>query len=331
MEDVFRLTDNRVHCAEARITAVNPATWEVNLVTEGPNTLYAVDVPWLSSYRGMSGGGIDFIPTVGDQCVCLWTPQSVLPVILGFCGAYHTTARYASSRLDTMSEGDVCMWTDRGNRVHLKQNGDVWIASEESCKQVFVAARRAVETLCNEWLLTTAGVTWRMESDPDTKRTRLVCEVRPSEDADPVFQLFVGDVQNTHWFSLTVGECNVTIDKQSKVEAFLQDVSLNMLTLTEVAENHRWEVKETLDAKVHQTQWTGNTWSLSTDKEITLRSPSVELDSPLVKVGRGASHPSVRGDVLARLFATHTHATFGVPPTEAALVVDFLSTGVLLP
>lgn len=342
---------------EARITKVNPKDYSVNLVTDGENTLSAIEVPWTTPWRHPDGGGIDFIPEVGAPCWTIWHPYDSLPTIIGFSSPSHKNLAWASGRRE-LNPGDIILWTRDDNRIVLRRGGNIEIVSTKECMTTFVAAKHLIEQLCRHWKMTTRGgeLTWFTDDSALSASTgarsvfRLAAK-RFGQDADPFVTLSMGGLKDfmpgnkteRQVFSLLVGtnpllpKFQMLIGENGRVETI---VGSNQSHTTKGNLDLRVEGKLTVDADgdIKMTSRTGGASIIARSGQHLMDvqnsrekvSGLKHISARTILLGTSAKEPAVLGLQAALWLASHTHAGPGSPPVQAATLSTILSKTVMV-
>lgn len=356
MGDPTNIGPSDITVVESKVIAVDTKGYSVDIISEGPGTLYAKGVPWSTPYRHPDGGGIDFIPEVGATCWTLWHPYDSFPVILGFSSPAHKSLEWSSGRRE-LNPGDIIMWTRDDNRMILRRGGNIEIVSSKECQRVYIRARGAIEDLCKTWLMTTRGgeLSWftddsAMSSATGARSVFRVAAKKFGQDAGAIATLSMGglDIMDPTTLEraaveLVVGtnpllrKFKMTIGEYGTVETSILDASTTTVTgnvsltsrkgytataTTDIKfESRGGSIKLISRAGTHTVEAVSSKETLKASKHISAKS---------IMLGTNPTEPAVLGLKLLQWLATHGHPTFGAPPAQGATLPTMLSKSVVL-
>lgn len=356
--DPTSINPDDIDVVEMRVTRVNAKDYSVNLISDGPNTTSAIEVPWTTPYRHPDGGGFDFIPEVGATCWCLWHPYDSLPTIIGFSSPASRNLVWASGRQE-LNPGDVIMWTRDNNRIIARRGGNIEVISTKECKRILIAARHTIEDTCRNWLLQTRGGTMSWFTDDSAlsakSGARSVFKLeakRYGQDADPfvslhtggldedmssgapnskkVLDLVIGSDRKNPLFRLSIGD-DGTVEETIKGNRATTVQGNDTLTVTgersvSAQQGFKFESASggfsiVARSGAHSMNVQSSTEEISTVKRIKART---------ILLGQNPTNPAVLGRELVFWLATHAHPPTGGPAVNVAALQTILSKKVLI-
>lgn len=338
-----------LHVAECRVVAVNPSNYTVDLISDGPNSVSAADVPWMVPYRTSDGGGIDFMPEAGSTCWTLWHESDTLPIIMGFSSQFHRNTNWAAGRRP-MNPGDIMLWTKNDNRIVCRKGGNIEIVSTKECRRYYIFARHAIEETCRSWKMTTRG--GELDWSVDDKK------LSAKEGAPALLKISAKQFAQDAAASVTLQAGQVGTQTDNKPTIFALDIKGKFT----MSVNEDGGVVTTIDSNV-TTQIGGNhnvrvlgdqLFDVNGDITIQSRSKGLKLicrkgnhvleaasskesitgqkqiAAATILLGRTASEPAVKGTQLLQWLASHTHPPTGGPPVTAPTLPMVLSQTVMV-
>lgn len=125
-------------------------------------------VPYCTPYSSPYGGGVDFIPEIGAQCLVatsLSSPASKEDnqnLIISFRSSMDREGGFSAEDRPEMGEGDVFISSGALNRVELRADGVTRVLAHDACVTEYTPDDGKIEHLCSNYAVTTqsGALTW---------------------------------------------------------------------------------------------------------------------------------------------------------------------------
>jgi hypothetical protein len=166
------------------------STCDVRVLGLSKSTLRKV--PYCVPYASPYGGGLDFMPEVGAQCLVatsLSSPSSgedLQNLIVGFRTGRGADGGYANEDRPEMGEGDVFVSSGALNRVELRSDGVTRLLAHEACVTEYTPESSKIEHICAEYFVTTPSgyLRWGGEQGSTGGPSSLTLRVRGEQSEE---------------------------------------------------------------------------------------------------------------------------------------------------
>jgi len=280
-------TQNSPAILSGRVIAVDAASGRVDVQTIGPYSRTYRDCEVTSAVKGRGLGGIDFKPVVGAHCVLIenlsTSPNgiSASPLVIGF-RSLNTEAK--STRVELVP-GDVRVQGTLGNDLLLRNNGDVYLLSDQQTLLALLGTEELVRLNSPSFAHTLAGgsVRWSVAADEMGGPVAYVFGVKEfSSDAEPYLRVSAGAEAS--------GGLSVTVFRPGAARGGENPLFTN---LVDAGAGFQFDVSNAGDVFLGAT----GTCAIEAGAPLSLLSAaSVELLAPNVSIGGGGASVQLAPD-----------------------------------
>lgn len=165
-----KININRSHpILSGKVIEVYPSLGRVDVEIDYPDSRKFLKCEYTSPYTGNNNGGIDFVPTRNSYCLVLLNSSEggagieASPLVIGF---RPRTPASLTSRVD-LKPGDIRIKGEYNNDILLRNNGDIFIVSNELNMLAFISSEDLVRFRTKNLKHELAGgdLTWVASSD----------------------------------------------------------------------------------------------------------------------------------------------------------------------
>ena len=179
------------------VTHVYPSIAKLDVLLDEPDNRKLPMVDFVSPFTANGPGGMDFMPVIGSHCIVLESTSSIgsglgiEPIVIGF---KPRTGAGFSSRVD-LKPGDIRLQGTKSNDVLLRNNGDIFVVSDDQTLMGFLSTQQLVylRSLSFEHDLAGGRFVWAITRDSADAPIAYMTDIkRALNDASPYLSVRAG-------------------------------------------------------------------------------------------------------------------------------------------
>lgn len=286
----LRVPEGKVHppnILAGRVTRVDAETGLLDVTVTSPFQRILRNCEVATMFRAQGMGGFDFKATLNAECILIEslstspTGTAAAPVIIGF---RNLGPAAAASRAE-LTPGDVRVQGANGSDLLLRNNGDVYLLSDQQCLLALLGTEELVRLNAPSFEQYTGGgsLRWVVSADNTGGPVAYLLGIKEFEsDAKPYLTVSAGAAMG--------GGLNVTLLRPGAAGGSDNDMFTN---LVDSAAGFHFQVESTGDVGLSAT----GTWIQESLGPMLFSSNSaLGLSAPALSLGTGAATAELKND-----------------------------------